>query len=90
MTTQALPLSRATCPHCGGAAAAGSTCPRAIACPSCGAAPDRPCRRPSGHKASSLHAARVDAAELADAEAGIVYELAVDPAYSAAGGSFRA
>lgn len=30
----------------------------AVRCPTCGTAPDLWCRRPSGHKASDLHATR--------------------------------
>lgn len=59
------------CPHCGGDADPASTCPRAVACPHCGAAPGAPCRRPSGHRAMTLHADRWRHAEERDAAAGL-------------------
>jgi hypothetical protein len=34
----------------------GTTCPRSVECPLCHAGPGSPCRRPSGHRASRLHA----------------------------------
>lgn len=62
------------CPYCGGEAAQGTTCPRALECPHCGAGAGAPCRRPSGHRAEFLHAARVELAELADHRAGLELE----------------
>lgn len=54
------------CEWCGGLADPTTTCPKSIACPSCHAEPGQRCRRPSGHLATELHAARVEAAELRD------------------------
>lgn len=65
--------ARETCPYCGGDAIAGTTCPKSIACPTCDAAPGASCRRPSGHRAAAMHAARVELAEQADAAAAPAY-----------------
>jgi hypothetical protein len=54
------------CEWCGGLADPYSTCPRSLECPDCHARPGSPCKRPSGHKASRLHAARAAAAEAID------------------------
>lgn len=53
------------CPWCGSDAAVG-TCPLAITCPHCDAPPGLGCKRPSGHRASVLHAARIEQAETRD------------------------
>ena len=53
------------CKYCGGFSR-GDTCPKAVECPSCKAAPGKSCQRPSGHKASELHAERVAAAQEID------------------------
>jgi hypothetical protein len=39
---------------------------RSVACPKCGATEGRKCKRPSGHRVRTPHAARVDALEDAD------------------------
>jgi len=52
----------------------GSVCPMSLSCPTCGAGPSKHCRRPSGHVDDVLHRERWRAAEVLDAEAGIVYE----------------
>jgi hypothetical protein len=62
----------AACEWCDGDALPGSTCPRSLTCPTCGAEPGSPCKRPSGHRAAVLHAARVDHAERRDAAAGVL------------------
>ena len=72
MTAPALEL----CPHCGGEAVPGSTCPRACLCPTCGARPGSPCRRPSDHRADGMHAARIHFAEDLDRANGITYPAA--------------
>ena len=41
----------------------GVTCPRSTACPTCRAGARADCRRPSGHRAASVHVDRVYAAE---------------------------
>jgi len=65
MTT---PNNRAECGWCGGDAIKGSTCPRSIECPRCGAFCGHPCKRPSGHRAPQLHMERVHEAERIDRE----------------------
>lgn len=60
-----------TCPHCGGEAVVGTTCPRAVPCPTCEAPAGTRCRRPSGHLADQLHAPRVRWAETIDERNGI-------------------
>lgn len=35
-------------------------CPLSFTCPTCAAAPGSKCKRPSGHEASELHAARLE------------------------------
>jgi hypothetical protein len=54
------------CRWCGADAAVGTTCPRSLACPTCGARPGRRCKRPSEHQAATMHAARWQAAERMD------------------------
>jgi hypothetical protein len=54
---------REVCPHCGGLADPTTTCPRALECPVCHAAPGASCKRPSGHRAPVLHQERIDTAE---------------------------
>jgi hypothetical protein len=53
------------CKWCGGENTVG-TCPRAIECPTCGAAPGARCKRPSEHSGPmiAVHVARIEAAEL--------------------------
>jgi hypothetical protein len=58
--------SRVYCTWCGGMAAEGSVCPRAIRCPTCRRGPGQRCRRPSGHDAAEMHATRWKAAEAID------------------------
>lgn len=53
------------CPYCGSDAAVGP-CPLSIECPHCGAPEGSSCKRPSGHRASQVHAERI-----AEAEAGL-------------------
>ncbi|WP_449289187.1 zinc finger domain-containing protein [Natrinema gari] len=36
---------------------------RTVPCPSCGANPERKCKRPGGHRVRKCHAARVERAE---------------------------
>lgn len=67
----------AACQWCGGEDAAG-TCPKSLECPSCHAAPGSSCKRPSGHRASRLHAERVAAAERADRDALALPQLDLD------------
>ena len=43
----------------------GDTCPQALVCPTCGPAPSRRCRRPSGYT-TPLHKSRLNAADKAD------------------------
>lgn len=57
------------CSYCGGEADPSSTCPRAVECPTCGAGAGSPCRRPSGHRAASLHVSRISVAEELDRRA---------------------
>jgi hypothetical protein len=60
------PLTLHECTWCGDFIVSGDTCPVTVPCPlsTCGApAGTRHRRRPSGHEASKLHAARVRAAE---------------------------
>jgi len=64
--------SRELCPHCGGTADPSTTCPRSVECPLCGAPAGSPCRRPSGRRATSPHAGRVELAEARDAGSGIL------------------
>jgi hypothetical protein len=52
---------------------AGTRCPKSVACPHCRVAAGRSCRRPSGHRADTLHAERYELAEAIDAAAGITY-----------------
>jgi hypothetical protein len=63
------PLVARPCPHCP-TSTVGETCPQSLHCPSCAAAPDKPCRRPSEHALGAAfagwHAKRTAAAELAD------------------------
>lgn len=62
------PLTLADCGTCPGAQL-GETCPRAVTCPTCGATPGRPCRRPSGHDIATpgrVHDTRSTAAEAVD------------------------
>lgn len=54
---------RALCVWCGGEAVIGTVCPKSLPCPTCKAAPGARCKRPSGHQATQLHAARIAAAE---------------------------
>jgi len=54
------------CSWCGGWARKGTTCPKSIICPKCGAPPGKRCRRPSGHEADTLHAERIKVAERDD------------------------
>lgn len=61
------------CDWCGADAVAGSVCPWSIRCPECRARPGAKCVRPSGHGAAKMHAARWEASEAMDAEAGIIY-----------------
>lgn len=55
---------REVCTFCGGDAIVGTTCPKAIECPSCHAGAGESCKRPSGHRAAELHVARVAVAEM--------------------------
>jgi hypothetical protein len=64
--TQELRVLPMPCTWCGGTADPRTTCPRAVICPTCGAAPGDSCKRPSGHRAAELHAARVYLAEASD------------------------
>lgn len=59
------------CPFCGGDVIEGTTCPKSLPCPTCGARSGDSCRRPSGHRADRLHADRIAAAEEADAIGGL-------------------
>lgn len=68
-----LPDGRTKCGACGGEVVEGSQCPLALECPTCHAAPRSPCIRPSGHRASQLHADRWRLAEQLDADRGITY-----------------
>ncbi len=54
---------RERCATCGGMAIVGTTCPKSIACPRCGAGPGSVCKRPSGHEAMTVHHARIILAE---------------------------
>lgn len=67
-STEALRAAAARCEWCGGEALEGTTCPRSITCPTCGAGAGSPCRRPSGHRAMVLHVERIRAAEGEPAE----------------------
>lgn len=51
------------CSWCGGEVDPSSTCPRAVDCPTCKGRAGGPCYRPSGHRATRLHASRVALAE---------------------------
>jgi hypothetical protein len=50
------------CSWCGGENTVGP-CPWSVTCPTCQARPGARCRRPSGHPAMDLHAARIELAE---------------------------
>ena len=65
--------TRPRCRWCGGRAVKGSICPWSVPCPSCGAGAGLSCQRPSGHKASRLHAARYHFTEAQDAANGVTY-----------------
>jgi hypothetical protein len=65
MPAGAQPMS--ACPYCAGAALEGTTCPRAIECPTCHAGIGARCTRPSGHPAQDIHVDRIAAAEALDA-----------------------
>jgi len=65
------------CPYCGSDTAdPDSTCPKSIPCPTCRAKSGRRCKRPSGHPAQRLHAARIEAAEADDRARGVSWTLA--------------
>jgi hypothetical protein len=49
-----------SCRWCGGDGPE-DECPRGIRCPTCGANPGAWCKRPSGHRAMTMHKARFDA-----------------------------
>jgi hypothetical protein len=66
----AIPVER--CPYCGGTATVGSTCPKAVTCPTCHAGPGSPCKRPSGH-ACDVHNARTAVAEALDVQNSVIY-----------------
>lgn len=52
------------CEWCGGEVSEDEgPCPRSFACPSCGAKPGSPCRRPSGHNCD-MHVGRLALAGL--------------------------
>lgn len=55
--------ARERCAWCGGDALIGTVCPKSLPCPHCDAQPGKRCKRPSGHQAMQLHAARIAAAE---------------------------
>ena len=62
-------LPRVECQSCkADSVPEGSTCAWSITCPTCGANPHSGCLRPSGHRAMTLHRARVDRAEDLDLE----------------------
>ena len=44
----------------------GDICPRSLDCPTCAAKPGASCKRPSGHRASELHAQRLNKAYALD------------------------
>jgi hypothetical protein len=47
------------CEHCGEVPASAGPCPRSFTCPSCQAKPGEWCKRPSEHRAPSMHAERL-------------------------------
>lgn len=53
-----MPAERERCNWCGGDADPTTACPKSIVCPTCAAKPGESCRRPSGHRASTMHASR--------------------------------
>lgn len=59
-------MSEAICRYCGGTAIVGTTCPKSVECPVCGAGGGQRCQRPSGHLAPELHRDRIEAAEQLD------------------------
>jgi hypothetical protein len=72
-------MALAECRWCGGTADTGSTCPRSIACPTCAAPAGASCKRPSGHRAAELHAARVALAESRPAATAGQLRMEADP-----------
>lgn len=54
------------CPWCRGDVVPGTTCPKSIPCPKCHAPAGSSCKRPSGHRAMTLHADRIREAEALD------------------------
>lgn len=57
-------IEQRECEWCGGIVDDGAPpCPRSFACPSCGAPPGSPCKRPSGH-ACQIHVGRLALAGL--------------------------
>ncbi|MFE9121477.1 hypothetical protein [Streptomyces sp. NPDC007172] len=60
-----LPATVQPCASCDGEDL-GDTCPAFLTCPTCKAAPQQRCRRPSGHTAEQWHRRRVRAADLKD------------------------
>ena len=53
------------CTWCNGVTR-GDVCPRSLVCPTCDAQPGLSCKRPSGHRASELHNARIKTAYAID------------------------
>jgi len=72
MSQLALANEWETCEWCGGEAVKGSTCPKSVACPRCGANAGARCLRPSGHRTKTMHAARYELAEGVDLARGLL------------------
>lgn len=65
---------RGPCWHCGSDDAdLDQVCPRSIRCPTCGTEAGTFCRRPSGHRADTLHAARIRLAEHGNGDVAPIY-----------------
>jgi deoxycytidylate deaminase len=63
------------CEYCDGYTR-GDTCYKAVGCPSCSAKVGQSCVRPSGHKASRIHADRVALAQYVDDQKGFDWQTA--------------
>jgi hypothetical protein len=63
------------CEWCNGTSR-GDVCPRSLDCPECLSKAGLSCKRPSGHRASEIHKARITAAFAIDDTNGFDWKLA--------------
>jgi len=68
-------LNERKCEWCNGTSR-GDICPRSLECPDCLAKAGLSCKRPSGHRASEIHNARIKAAYAIDDANGFDWKLA--------------